>query len=223
MIMGVVFDLDGTLVDSVEVHVYAWKEACKALGIVKGAEDEEKFVEFVRGLVGLAPIDIAYNITKDMQMAQRLAEVKQRIYLSKIGEVKIFPGVDKALENLKKMGLRIAIASSVPRKVIESVIKANNIARYIDAYVGSDEVSKRKPDPEMFLKALERIGVEPTNAVIVGDTEYDIAPANRIGAVSILICWRRCLETKASPRFIAKNIDDVVNIIQNLVKQKPSA
>lgn len=216
MVAGIVFDLDGTLVDSVEIHVYAWKEACKALGIVKSIEEEENIVKFVRGLVGLAPIDIAYNIAKDLKLAQRLAEVKQRIYLSKISDVRIFPGVDKALENLKRMDLKIAIASSVPRRVIESVIRANNIAGYVDAYVGSDEVSKRKPDPEIFLRALERIGVEPSNAVIVGDTEYDIEPANKIGAISILICWRECQKTKAIPSFIAKNIDDVVKIIQRL-------
>lgn len=200
------------------MHLYSWVEACKALGLARGPGDEERIAELVRSLIGLAPIDIAYTIAGDISTARRLADVKQEIYMRNLDRVKLFPGVREGLAELKRMGMRIAIASSVHRKTIEVIAKLNNIEQYIDAYIGSDEVSKRKPDPEIFLKALERIGVEPNRAVIVGDTEYDIAPANTIGAISILICWRKCLETKTKPSYTAKNIDEVVDIIRRLIQ-----
>jgi len=219
LIKGVVFDLDGTLVDSVEIHVSAWLEACKAMGLVKDNVEEMNMENLIRKLVGLAPIDIAYKIVSNSELAKKLAETKQRIYLTKIERVKLFPNVEKSLETLKKMGMKIAIASSVSSNIIKRILELNNIANYIDAYVGSDEVSKRKPEPDIFLKALEKISVKPSEAVIVGDTEYDIIPANKINAISIQICWKQCLETNTKPNFYAKNIEEVIEIIKKLINK----
>ncbi len=72
----------------------------------------------------------------------------------------------------------------------------------------------------MFIKAMERIGVRPSEAIVVGDTKYDIVPASRLGAISILICWKKCSDVDVKPTFYAYNIDDVIEIVKLLLKQK---
>lgn len=175
-------------------------------------------IELIRSLVGLAAEDIALAIAGDESRARSLVEVKRRIYLEKIDSIKPFPGVVDGIKRLRELGLRIAIASSTSRDTIEAVIRRIGIHSYIDAYVGSDEVVKRKPDPEMFLKAMERIGVKSSEAVVVGDTRYDMIPANKIGAVSILLCWSGCGDVDVKPTFYAYSMEDVVEVVKLLMK-----
>lgn len=217
MIKGVVFDLDGTLVDSVNIHLISWIEACRVLGI--SVRMDSSTIDLIKDLVGLAAEDIALIITNDEAKAKSLAEVKRSIYLKKVGNISPFPGVVDGVRELKKLGLRIAIASSTSREIIEAVTKNVGIYDLIDAYVGSDDVVRRKPHPEMFLRAMERIGVKPREAIVVGDTKYDITPANELGAISILICWRKCSEVDVRPTFYAYNINDVVEIAKILMKR----
>ncbi len=176
--------------------------------------------DLIRDLVGLAAEDIAYIITGDEAKAKILADAKRRIYLSKIDGIETFPGVVDGIKELKRLGLKIAVASSTSRETIEAVLKKTNIYSLVDAYVGSDEVVKRKPEPDMFLEAMKRIGIEPREAMVVGDTKYDIAPANILGAISILMCWRRCNEIDIKPTFYAYNMDDVVEIAKILLRMK---
>ncbi|MEM0153368.1 MAG: HAD family phosphatase [Ignisphaera sp.] len=211
-----VFDLDGTLVDSVNIHLISWIEACKLLGI--SAKLDSTTINMIKDLVGLAAEDIALTITGDESKAKNLAELKRRIYLEKIDSITPFPGVVDGIRKLRELGLRIAIASSTSRATIEAVTKNTGIINLIDDYVGSDEVIRRKPDPEMFLKAMKKIGIEPNEAIVVGDTKYDIAPANQLGAISILICWRGCNEVDVRPTFYAYTIDDVIEIAKILLK-----
>ncbi|MEM4594576.1 MAG: HAD family phosphatase, partial [Zestosphaera sp.] len=186
MIRGVVFDLDGTLVDTVDLHVLTWVEACRELGV-------EVSEAYVRGLVGLSAEDIAKSLVSDFNKALRLAKLKRKIYLARVNEVKLFPEVPEVLEELKYVyGLRLAVASSTNLETIVAVLKAKNIMDFFDSFVGSDIVSRGKPEPDMFIEALNRIGVRPHESFIVGDTEYDIIPANLIGAISVLICRSEC-------------------------------
>ena len=196
----------------------SWIEACRMLGI--SIKINNSMIDLIKDLVGLAAEDIAYIITGDEVKAKILADVKRRIYLGKINSIETFPGVVDGVKELKRLGLKIAIASSTSRATIEAVLKKTNIYSFVDAYVGSDEVVKRKPEPDMFLEAMKRIGVEPREAIVVGDTKYDIAPANMLGAISILICWRRCNEVDVKPTFYAYNMDDVVEIAKILLKMK---
>jgi len=183
---------------------------------------DSSMADLIRDLIGLAAEDIAYIITGDEAKAKILADTKRRIYLGKIDSIEAFPGVVDGIKELKRLGLKIAIASSTSRATIEAVLKKINIYSLVDAYVGSDEVVKRKPEPDMFFEAMKRIGVESRDAIVVGDTKYDITPANMLGAISILICWRRCNEVDVKPTFYAYNMDDVVEIARILLKMRDS-
>ncbi len=203
MIRGVVFDLDGTLVDTVDLHVMTWVEACRELGV-------EVSETYVRGLVGLSAEDIAKKLVSDYNKALRLARLKRKIYLARVNEVKLFPEVPEVLEELKRVyGLRLAVASSTNVETIVAVLKTGNIIDFFDSFVGSDVVDKGKPEPDMFVEALNRIGVRPHESFIVGDTEYDIIPANLIGAVSVLVCRSECRNLTTKPRHVIKDLREL--------------
>ncbi|MEM4628632.1 MAG: HAD family phosphatase [Zestosphaera sp.] len=208
MIRGVVFDLDGTLVDTVDLHVLTWVEACRELGV-------EVSEAYVRGLVGLSAEDIAKSLVSDFNKALRLAKLKRKIYLARVNEVKLFPEVPEVLEELKYVyGLRLAVASSTNLETIVAVLKAKNIMDFFDSFVGSDIVSRGKPEPDMFIEALNRIGVRPHESFIVGDTEYDIIPANLIGAISVLICRSECRSSTVKPRHIIKDLRELIDLVK---------
>lgn len=210
MLKGVVFDLDGTLVNTVDLHVSTWVEACRELGV----EVDEVYV---RGLVGLSAEDIAKRLVGDYNKALRLARLKRKIYLARVNEVKLFPEVPEVLEVLKYVyGLRLAVASSTNAETIAAVLKAKNLIEFFDSFVGSDEVDKGKPEPDMFIEALKRIEVKPHESFVVGDTEYDIIPANLIGAVSVLVCRSECsdIKVKAKPRHIIKDLRELISLLK---------
>ncbi|MEM0086115.1 MAG: HAD family phosphatase [Zestosphaera sp.] len=208
MIRGVVFDLDGTLVDTVDLHVLTWVEACRELGV-------EVSEAYVRGLVGLSAEDIAKSLVSDFNKALRLAKLKRKIYLARVNEVKLFPEVPEVLEELKYVyGLRLAVASSTNLETIVAVLKAKNIMDFFDSFVGSDIVSRGKPEPDMFIEALNRIDVRPHESFIVGDTEYDIIPANLIGAISVLICRSECRSSTVKPRHIIKDLRELIDLVK---------
>ncbi|MEM3923887.1 MAG: HAD family phosphatase [Zestosphaera sp.] len=208
MIRGVVFDLDGTLVDTVDLHVLTWVEACRELGV-------EVSEAYVRGLVGLSAEDIAKSLVSDFNKALRLAKLKRKIYLARVNEVKLFPEVPEVLEELKYVyGLRLAVASSTNLETIVAVLKAKNIMDFFDSFVGSDIVSRGKPEPDMFIEALNRIDVRPHESFIVGDTEYDIIPANLIGAISVLICRSECRSSTLKPRHIIKDLRELIDLVK---------
>ncbi len=210
MIKGIVFDLDGTLVDSVELHVSTWIDSCREVGI-----DVDR--EFVRGLVGLSAEDIARRLTDDETRALRLAKLKRRIYLARVYEVKLYPEVRGALERLKHgQGLRLAVASSTNVETVEAVLNVKGVRGFFDATVGSDLVSRGKPDPEVFRVALNRIDVNPAEAMIVGDTDYDITPANSLGTISVLVCRGECRKTSARPRYIVADLEELVRLVEKL-------
>ncbi|MEM2004629.1 MAG: HAD family phosphatase [Zestosphaera sp.] len=207
MIKGVVFDLDGTLADTVDLHVSTWIEACRRLDI---PVDEK----FVRGLVGLSAEDIARKLVNEETQALRLARLKRRLYLTRVDEVRLYPEVPEVLECLKRVhSLRLAVASSTNVETIEAVLNAKGIRDFFDSVVGSDLVSRGKPDPEIFLSALRMINVNPANAIIVGDTEYDVMPANALGAVSVLICREECRKVDVRPQHVIKDLRELAGLI----------
>lgn len=208
MMRGVVFDLDGTLVDTIDLHVLTWVEACRELGV-------EVSRNYIRGLVGLSAEDIAKKLVGDYSKALRLARLKRKIYLDRVGEVKLFPEVPEILEELKHVyGLKLAVASSTNLETIVAVLKAKNIIDFFDSFVGSDIVNKGKPEPDMFVEALNRIGVRPHESFIVGDTEYDIIPANLIGAVSVLVCRDDCTGITAKPQHVIKDLRELRDLVK---------
>lgn len=180
-----IFDLDGTLIDSVDAHVTTWVKAFKvAVGI---SVDEEE----VRSLIGMSGRDIVRKILGKVSESEyaKIRWVKDRAFMKELkeGRVTLFPGVTQALRMLKKGGHLIGMASSTPNRLLLHIMDYLGITGFFDAITGGDEVRRGKPDPEIFLRAMRKLGVGPEETVVVGDTVYDACPAHRVGALPVLV------------------------------------
>jgi beta-phosphoglucomutase len=180
---GVLWDLDGTIVDSAELHYLAWREALRALGhehtreeFARGFGKRNDLV--VRDLLGDAlPADAACLLIEDKETRYRRL-VRER-------GLKPLPGVAEWLERLRGGGFRQALASSAPPANIEVSLEALGLGRYLDAVVSAEEVGHGKPDPAIFLEAARRLGVPPARCVVVEDAPAGLEGARRAGMRSV--------------------------------------
>ncbi|MCX8137590.1 HAD family hydrolase [Pyrobaculum aerophilum] len=173
-----VFDLDGTLVDSVEAHIAAWLDALRNFGVVKRVEE-------IRPLMGLPAAEIAKALMPSR--ARELAAVKNEIFLSKY--LPLVKAYDDAAV-LKLLPRPIAVVTSSSGHVARRILQAVGLSHYIDLVVGGDEVPKGKPAPDPLYVVSREFGVPPGAMVVVGDSDYDMDMAEAAGAVGVCIARR---------------------------------
>ncbi len=183
---GVLWDLDGTLIDSAGHHWIAWRDTLAAFG---REVTKEQFVsafgkrndEILRGLFGEALA---------AEWIERVADTKEESYRRLLRErgLEALPGAIEWLARLRRDGWRQALASSAPRPNIEAVFEVLGLGRWLDAVVSADEVGRGKPDPRLFLESARRIGVAPARCIVVEDAPAGLEGARRAGmrAVGVL-------------------------------------
>ena len=180
-----IFDVDGTLIDSVDLHAQAWQETLAHFGF-------EIPYEQVRGQIGkggdqlmpvFVPADQLDRIGDTIE--KHRGELFKREYLPR---VKPFPAVRDLFLRIKRDGHRIALASSANAEEVENYKKLLHVDDLIDAETTSSDVEHSKPCPDVFEVALGRVAVERARAIVIGDTPYDAIAARRagLGAVGVL-------------------------------------
>jgi len=184
---AVIFDVDGTLVDSVDLHAKAWQDAFRDYGHEIPFNDIRS--QIGKGGDQLMPVFLSQNYIAargDGLETHRGALLKER-YLPRL---KPFPGVRALFERVLARGLRIALASSAKEDELETYKRVADIGPLIDEQTSSDDAEKSKPHPDIFLAALNRLGdVSPEDVVVVGDTPYDAEAAGKAGLRTIgLLC-----------------------------------
>ena len=176
---AIIFDIDGTLIDSVDFHARAWQETFARYGI-------ETTFEAVRGQIGkggdqLMPVFLPKEMLdeKGDEIEKERGEYFRAEYLPL---VKPFPQVRELFERLIADGKRIVLASSGSRKDVESFKKLARIDDLIESDTTSDDAEKSKPHPDIFLAALEKLG-NPGKAtvLVIGDTPYDAVASVKAG------------------------------------------
>lgn len=179
MTRAVLWDLDGTLVDSGEMHWWSWRDAMGAAGLPVTYEQfqqtfGQKNDRILRGWLG--PQATADRITE-------LAEAKESEYrrLVSVHGLQALPGAREWVARLRADGWRQAIASSAPRKNVDVMLAAIGLAEAFDTIVASEDVGKGKPDPEVFLTAAARLGATPDRAIVVEDAAAGVEAARRAG------------------------------------------
>ena len=178
MIKAVIFDIDGTLVDSVDLHAHAWQETFKHFG-------KEIPYERVRHQIGkggdqLMPVFFSQEELdeKGEEMEKYRGELFKRDYLPR---VRAFPRVRELFQKIKDDGLRLALASSAKEEELEAYKKIARIEDLVEEETSADDADKSKPHPDIFEAALEGLGdVLPSEAIVVGDTPYDAQAAGKI-------------------------------------------
>ena len=179
MLQAVIFDIDGTLVDSNELHVAAWREVFLRFG--RDVPPAALRAQMGKGGDQLMPVfwfkDELARFGEEMQ-AQRV-ELFMRKYLKL---AKPFPGVRPLFERVKRAGLRIALASSAKKPELEHHIGQLGVGELVDASTCADDAEHSKPRPDILQAALARLpGVAAADALVVGDSPYDAQAARRAG------------------------------------------
>jgi beta-phosphoglucomutase len=180
---AVLWDMDGTLLDSATLHWRAWHETLAAADYTA---DTNYFIAtfgqrndmILRGLLG--------PDVPDAEIA-RLSDAKEARYRELVRSlgVELSSGVRSWLETLQAAGWRQAIASSAPRRNIETILEVTGIAPYFAAIVSGEEVCRGKPDPQVFFLAAERLQAPPSRCVVVEDSPFGIEGARRAGMKSV--------------------------------------
>ncbi len=185
MIRAVIFDVDGTLVDSVDLHARAWQEVLREYG--REIPFEEVRFQIGKGGDQLLPVFLSAEEIKERgkEIEKRRGELFKERYLP---QVKAFPGVRELFERVIHEGQKIALASSAKGDELEIYKEIASIGDLIDTETSKDDAARSKPFPDIFEAALDRLGdVTPESAMVVGDTPYDIQAAGALGLRTIAL------------------------------------
>ncbi|MGN0854008.1 MAG: HAD family hydrolase [Kiritimatiellia bacterium] len=181
---GAIFDQDGLLFDTEIIYQRAWIEAARARGVAMPAA-------FPRQFCGLGPARIralvgeTYPQLDAAEYARAAVDLAWRRQLAGVPVKK--PGLVEMLTFCRAHGLRTAVASSSPRRVVEHNLAAAGVRDFFDAIATGDEVARSKPDPDIFLLAAARIGVDPCRCVVFEDAFSGICGARAAGCRPVLI------------------------------------
>ncbi len=210
---AVIFDVDGTLVDSVDLHARAWSEAFHQFGYdVTPAQARTQIGKGGDELlpVFLPPADLA-------RIGDALKEWRgQHFRDNYLGEVRGFPGVRTLFEALLAQGTRIGLGTSAQSAELTELKQAAGIADLDLGEVSSKDANRSKPHPDIFQVALQRLDATPAETIVVGDSPYDAEAASKAGMQSIgLLCGGFPKDDLDRAGFIAL-FRDPADLLQNL-------
>ena len=187
MAKAVIFDVDGTLVDSVDLHAEAWRDAFADFG-------HDFDLQRIRGQIGkggdqLLPVFLSPGeIERDgKKLEEHRGHILKERYLQRI---QAFPSVPELFRRILDDGRRVALASSAKSEELQFYKDRCGIAHLVETETSSGDAEKSKPHPDIFQAALERLpGIRPEDALVIGDTPYDAEAAGKAGVRTVgLLC-----------------------------------
>lgn len=212
-IRNIVFDFDGTLVDTAPLIVATMQAAIERLGLAPKTEAE------CRATIGLRLEEIPKVLWPGNEVAEReFATTYRRIFdeLKRPLSVTLFPGVAATLDDFHRRGLRMAIASSRSRASLEEYVAMFGMADYFEMLVGGNDVTHGKPSAEPVKKILAACGWRPEETLTVGDANVDILMGRAAGTLTCAVSYgngtREQLEA-AAPTYIVDAFDRLASIV----------
>ncbi|UAK25567.1 HAD family hydrolase [Sphingomonas nostoxanthinifaciens] len=177
----VLFDIDGTLVDSNEQHVNAWVFAFREAGHPQELDD-------IRAQIGKGGDLLVPELLPDVDdavrkgISERQGDYFKDMYLDNVGP---FEGAAALIKRVHASGRKVVLASSAKRDELDHYVGLMGIEACLAATTSIDDVETSKPEPDLFALAIGKVGVEPSNALVVGDTIYDVDAALRAGIATV--------------------------------------
>jgi HAD superfamily hydrolase (TIGR01509 family) len=175
----VLFDVDGTLVDSNLAHAHAWHDSFAEAGFDGGD------VERIRRLIGMGSdklLPTAVGIEKDSPQGERLAKGRAEIFKERyMPHVRGFPRAHDLVEALAKRGLELGVATSAQPDELRALLRIVDCEWLAEHAASAKDVKSSKPDPDVVQAALGRIGLPASDVMLVGDTPYDVEASLRAG------------------------------------------
>jgi len=214
-IRGVIFDLDGVIVDTAKFHFLAWKKLANDLGFdfTELQNEELKGVSRVRSLEKILEWGNT-SLSKDKFKEKMAAKNEHYLsYITNLTSEDILPGVPKIINFLSEQNIPISLGSA--SKNARPILKKTGLMDKFQAIVDGNDVSKAKPDPEVFIIAAEKIGVAQENCLVFEDSVAGVQAANIAGMTSIGIGEKDVLHEADYVFSSFKEID--IDFIKNLL------
>ncbi len=209
----VLFDFDGTIMDTNDVILQSWQHTFRTV------EGKERPAEDIIETFG-EPL----HVTMEKLLPQISVEEGSQIYrdfhyCNFIELIEVFPGILELLEELKARGYKTGIVTSRLWRTTEMGLKKYDMEQYFDAIVTCDDTDKHKPDPEPVNIALERLGSKPEEAIMVGDSMFDILCAKNAGVKAALVSWALAVSDGEktgdnAPDYIIEKAEDLLDILE---------
>lgn len=181
---AVLFDIDGTLVDTNDLHVRAWQEAFAGIGAAFSSE-------VVHAQIGKGEDMLVPALLPQLDAAAReeVGQAHGRIFKAKyLLQARPFEGARDLLAHAHGLGQQVVLASSASKEELEHYLDLLDARELVAAATSSDDVAHTKPAPDIFAAALARLpGVAPAQALVVGDTPYDIEAARKCGMAAVAL------------------------------------
>ena len=177
---AVLFDIDGTLVDSNYLHIDAWDRAFASVG-------HPVDVWRIHRAIGMDSGKLLERLLGDdaHEVGDAAKDEHSRLYLAETDRLRAISGARDLLHELSAKGYRVVLATSAPQDELDILLSVLDLGESVDAVTSSEDVGTAKPDPDIIGVALDKAGVPAERAVMVGDSVWDIAAAQRAGVRSI--------------------------------------
>ena len=202
---GVLWDMDGVLVDTGELHYRSWKLPLDEAGI---PFDREVFRETF-GMNNAGILEHLLGEQPDPDLIQKISNEKERIFRESVpGNVQALPGVVQWLIRLRQSGVRMAVASSAPPANIETLVGELQIKPFFQALVSGADLPG-KPDPATFLEAARQIGVDPARCVVVEDAIAGIQGAINAGMKSVAVTNTHSREALSKADIVVDSLEEL--------------
>jgi len=178
----VLFDLDGTLVDSGAIILASFKHAARTV-LARDVDEEQ-----IAALVGGSNLHDQMRVLSPAHVDE-LVRVYREHNRPLHDELEAFDGVEELIETLSGQGRKLGIVTAKGRQTVDLAFAVLSLESYFDAVVTADMTDRHKPDPAPVLKALELLESEPADAAFVGDSPYDIAAGKAAGVFTVAVSW----------------------------------
>lgn len=177
-----IFDMDGTLVDNMYFHTEAWGKMLSENGIEMNAHD---FLVKTAGKTNREILPTVFGEISDERI-EELGKRKESLYQELfLPERKTVAGTIEFLEESAKLGIKLAVSTAAPIMNVEFILDGLDLRKYFGAVVTATDVKEGKPNPEIFLKSAEKLGVEPKNCIVFEDAFGGFEAAHAAGMKSI--------------------------------------
>lgn len=205
--LAFLLDIDGTLVDSVYNHIDAWEKAFSSNGIYIPKSDIHKLI----GMGADKLIPTAIGSREAQRLGSKINELHGKFFGEEIDKINLLPFAREFIDKAKSNGFEVYLVSSAKGYEIEKYTKmlADDFV-----VVSSDDVEKTKPDPEIFIKALDKAQIKADKAIVIGDSIWDIKASVKLNIKSVAVLTGGfCPEEleKAGASIVLKNLKEAVS------------
>ena len=209
-ITTVLFDFDGTIMDTNDLILKSWKNTFR---ILRGEEVSDDVILPTLG----EPLELTMeNFFPEVPLQECLDTYRSWHHDNFVQLIKMFPGMMELLEELKARGYRMGLVTSRLKYTTMLGVEKYDLGRFFEYILTADDTDKHKPDPAPILITLEKMGADPSETIMVGDTLLDLGCARNAGVPSVLVDWTIAVpeEKKKEADYVIKTAKDLLGILK---------